>query len=62
MQKAYHDFELLRNAADGYILVEFNALQLNSSGIVEAFREANNYVIEALADMYHTILSQSALF
>lgn len=55
MQKAYHDFELLRNAADGYILVEFNALQLNSSGIVEAFREANNYVIEALADMYHTV-------
>lgn len=46
MQKAYHDFELLRNAADGYILVEFNALQLNSSGIVEAFREADNYVID----------------
>jgi|GEM_PF-1292585 len=55
MQKAYHDFELLRNAADGYILVEFNALQLNSSGIVEAFREANNYVIGTLADMYHTV-------
>ena len=55
MQKAYHDFELLRNAADGYILVEFNALQLNSSGIVEACREANNYVIGTLADMYHTV-------
>ena len=55
MQKAYHDFELLRNAADGYILVGFNALQLNSSGRVEAFREANNYVIETLADMYHTV-------
>ena len=55
MQKAYHDFELLRNAADGYILVEFNALQLNSSGIVEAFREANNYVIGTLAVMYHTV-------
>lgn len=61
MQKAYHDFELLRNAADGYILVEFNALQLNSSGIVEAFREANNYVIEALADMYHTVFYPSLL-
>ena len=61
MQKAYHDFELLRNAADGYILVEFNALQLNSSGIVEAFREANNYVIETLADMYHTVFYPSLL-
>lgn len=61
MQKAYHDFELLRNAADGYILVEFNALQLNSSGIVEAFREANNYVIETLADMYHTVFYLSLL-
>lgn len=61
MQKAYHDFELLRNAADGYILVEFNALQLNSSGIVEVFREANNYVIEALADMYHTVFYPSLL-
>lgn len=61
MQKAYHDFELLRNAADGYILVEFNALQLNSSGIVEAFREADNYVIETLADMYHTVFYPSLL-
>lgn len=61
MQKAYHDFELLRNAADGYILVEFNALQLNSSGIVEAFREANNYVIETLADMYHTVFDYSLI-
>ena len=61
MQKAYYDFELLRNAADGYILVEFNALQLNSSGIVEAFREANNYVIETLADMYHTVFYPSLL-
>lgn len=61
VQKAYHDFELLRNAADGYILVEFNALQLNSSGIVEAFREADNYVIETLADMYHTVFYPSLL-
>lgn len=61
MQKAYHDFELLRNAADEYILVEFNALQLNSSGIVEAFREADNYVIETLADMYHTVFYPSLL-
>ena len=61
VQKAYHDFELMHNAADGYILVEFNALQLNSSGIVEAFREADNYVIEALADMYHTVFYPSLL-